>query len=297
MDIHNCVNNDTDDYDKTNFFDCEFCNYLTNKRSNYERHLKSQKHKKHFNVSTCCRTCNKIFETKSGLWKHNKKYHPNNQIMNNVGNINTGNINGDNVVNLLNNIVHTARELISSTTEKSNISNNGNNNINNSNNRFNINFYLNDTCKNAMNINEFSDSINVTMDDLEQTSKLGFVDGISRIIIKNLKEIDESDRPMHCSDSKRVILYIKSDDSWSKNNNEKLVTLIKNVAGKNMKQIYEWQKLNPNYSDPTSNCSDKYQHMLFQVMSGDSIEECNSNIDKIIKNIAKETMISKEKYS
>lgn len=272
-------------------YECLSCDYFTNKKSNYERHMISFKHKNNIKSAQKiyeCEICQKTYNNYNSLWKHNKNYHPD---------LNNLQINNPSVINLLNKLVDTTRTLALNRMETPNISNNGNNNINNSNNRFNINFYLNDTCKNAMNINEFSDSINVTMDDLEQTSKLGFVDGISRIIIKNLKEIDESDRPMHCSDSKRVILYIKSDDSWSKNNNEKLVTLIKNVAGKNMKQIYEWQKLNPNYSDPTSNCSDKYQHMLFQVMSGDSIEECNSNIDKIIKNIAKETIISKEKYS
>jgi len=273
--------------DESKQYECLPCNYFTDKKTNYERHLMSHKHKNNVEATQKtyeCEICKKTYNNYNSLWKHNKNYHPN---------LNNLQIDNSCVINLLNKLVDTTRTLALNRIESSNISNNKSHNTNNSHNRFNINFYLNNTCKNAMNINEFSDSINVTMDDLEQTSKLGFVDGISRIIIKNLKEIDESDRPMHCSDSKRVILYIKSDDTWSKNNNDKLVTLIKNVAGKNMKQIYEWQKLNPDYSDPTSNCSDIYQNMLFQVMSGDSIEECNSNIDKIIKNIAKETMILK----
>jgi hypothetical protein len=149
-----------------------------------------------------------------------------------------------------------------------------------------------------MNINEFVDSIQVGIEDLEETSRLGFVDGISRIIINNLNKIDRPDRPIHCSDSKRMTFYIKNEDTWNKNdnNNDKLKFMIQNIAGKNMKQIYEWQKLNPEYCDPSSKSSDTYQKMLFQVMNGDTIEESNENINKIIKNIAKETIIFKKNF-
>ena len=169
------------------------------------------------------------------------------------------------------------------------------NNITNSHNRFNINVYLNETCRNAMNINEFVDSIQVGIEDLEETSRLGFVDGISRIIINNLNKIETPNRPIHCSDSKRMTIYVKSENKWNKNedNKDKLKTMIQHVAGKNMKQIYEWQKLNPDYCDPLSKCSDTYQKMLFQIMNGDTVEESNENINKIIKNIAKETIIAK----
>ena len=94
-----------------------------------------------------------------------------------------------------------------------------------------------------------------------------------------------------------MTFYVKNEDTWSKNdnnNNDKLKIMIQNVAGKNMKQIYEWQKLNPDYCDPLSKCSDTYQKMLFQIMNGDTIEESNENINKIIKNIAKETIITKK---
>jgi hypothetical protein len=172
---------------------------------------------------------------------------------------------------------------------------NSNNTTTNSNNRFNINVYLNETCRNAMNINEFVDFIQVGIEDLEETSRLGFVDGISRIIINNLNKIETPNRPIHCSDSKRMTMYVKSENKWNKNedNKDKLKSMIQHVAGKNMKQIYEWQKLNPDYCDPSSKCSDTYQKMLFQIMNGDTVEESNDNINKIIKNIAKETIIAK----
>jgi hypothetical protein len=277
-------NDETKNYE--NLYNCLPCNYSTNKKSNYERHLLSSKHK--FNLNPVneikvynCDICDKIFNTRSALWKHNNKYHNNN---------NTSDI------SKLTNVVYKLADTVSELAK--NVGNNNNNtNTTNNNNRFNINVYLNETCNNAMNINEFIESIQVGIEDLEETSRLGFVDGISRIIINNLNKIDRPDRPIHCSDSKRMTFYIKNEDTWNKNNNtDKLKSMIQTVAGKNIKQIYEWQKLNPEYCDPSSKCSDIYQQMLFQVMNGDTVEESNENINKIIKNIANETIIIKNNF-
>jgi hypothetical protein len=227
--------------------------------------------------------CNKQFNSNNSLWKHNNRLHTNN-------NNNTSDI------SKLTNVVYKLADTVSELAK--NVGNHNNNtNTTNNNNRFNINVYLNETCNNAMNINEFIESIQVGIEDLEETSRLGFVDGISRIIINNLNKIDRPDRPIHCSDSKRMTFYIKNEDTWNKNNNtDKLKSMIQTVAGKNIKQIYEWQKLNPEYCDPSSKCSDIYQQMLFQVMNGDTVEESNENINKIIKNIANETIIIKNNF-
>ena len=284
------INKDSHEYN------CLICNYFTDKKFNYDKHLITSKHKinsgeiasKKYN----CEICNKSYSNSNSLWKHNSRNH---------SNVNT---NEDSKINKLTDLVvqvveqntYLSRQIckLAKDSNNTNINSHNTNNTTN-NNRFNINVYLNETCKNAMNISDFVDSIQVGIEDLEETSKLGFVDGISRIIINNLNKIERPDRPIHCSDSKRMTFYIKNEDEWNKNNeeNDKIKSLIQNVAGKNIKQIYEWQKLNPEYCDPSSKCSDTYQKMLFQVMNGDTIEESNDNINKIIKNIAKETVITK----
>lgn len=290
-----------------NTYSCLYCNYFTNKKSNYEKHLITLKHKINSkeigNKEYNCEICNKHFNNSNSLWKHTSRKHP---PMNDEDKINK----------LTNLVVHVVEQntylsqqicqLAKRDTNNMNINGNNNNNTTttNSHNRFNINVYLNETCSNAMNINEFVDSIQVGIEDLEETSRLGFVDGISRIIINNLNKIERPDRPIHCSDSKRMTFYIKNEDTWNKNdnkndkndNNDKLKSMIQTVAGKNIKQIYEWQKLNPEYCDPKSKCSDTYQKMLFQIMNGDTVEESNENINKIIKNIAKETIIFKKNF-
>ena len=281
-----------------NTYSCLYCNYFTNKKSNYEKHLITLKHKINSkeigNKEYNCEICNKHFNNSNSLWKHNNRKHP---PMNDEDKINK----------LTNLVVHVVEQNTYLSQQICQLAKNSNNThinshnttTNNNHNRFNINVYLNETCSNAMNINEFVDSIQVGIEDLEETSRLGFVDGISRIIINNLNKIERPDRPIHCSDSKRMTFYVKNEDTWSKNdnnNNDKLKIMIQNVAGKNMKQIYEWQKLNPEYCDPSSKSSDTYQKMLFQVMNGDTIEESNENINKIIKNIAKETIIFKKNF-
>lgn len=276
--------------EKNMSYECYTCNYFTSKKANYDRHMSSDKHKiniNNLNKMHECDICNKTYANYNSLWRHKDRKHC-------IINCKTEE-KIDKLTDLMFDVVRRNNDLTSQnvklTQQICKLADSKNTIHCNNNVRFNINFYLNNTCKDAMNISNFADSINVTIKDLEETSRLGFVDGISRIIINNLKEIDNSDRPIHCSDSKRVILYVKNEDAWSKNDNEKIVLLIKNVAGKNIKQIYEWQKLNPDYRNPDSKCSDAYQHMLCQTMIGDTREQCDNNINKIIKNIAKETII------
>jgi hypothetical protein len=173
--------------------------------------------------------------------------------------------------------------------------NNSNNNNTTNNNNFNLQFFLNDTCKNAMNIMDFVSQLQVGIKDLEETGRLGFAEGISKIFINGLKQMDVSDRPIHCSDFKRETLYIKDKDQWSKENEDKsvLTNAIKHVAHKNLKQIREWTKTHPEYNDSQSKQNDKYLTIVSESMSGSSQEETNKNYTKIIKNIVKETIIDK----
>jgi hypothetical protein len=170
-----------------------------------------------------------------------------------------------------------------------------NNNTTNNNNNFNLNFYLNETCKNAMNIMDFVGQLNVSIKDLEDTGRLGYVDGISKIFINGLKQMNVNDRPIHCSDLKRETLYIKDNNEWNKESDDKtiLTNAIKQVAHKNMKQIPEWTKLHPEFKDSCSKENDRYLQIVSESMSGTTEEESKKNYTKIIKNIVKETVIDK----
>lgn len=176
---------------------------------------------------------------------------------------------------------------------KPNTTNNVNNNCNN--NSFNLNFYLNDTCKDAININEFVDSLVLSVNDLEETARVGYANGISKIFINGLQKLDVSKRPLHCSDLKRNTLYVKNENQWIKETDEKpiLTKAIKQVANKNIKNIFEWQKSNPEYNDPDSKQNDKYNKIICESMSGSTKEEQLKNYEKIVSNVVKEVVIEK----
>lgn len=172
--------------------------------------------------------------------------------------------------------------------------NNTNNTTNN--NHFNLNLFLNETCKDAINMTDFIDSLNVKLKDLEYTAKTSYAEGISKIFINGLISLNVPDRPIHCSDFKRDIIYIKDDNIWEKDDEHKtkLTKAIKLVGHKNMKQISEWQKVYPEYNDPESKQNDNYMKMLCNAMSGSTKEEAEKNYEKIIKNIVKEVVIDKD---
>jgi hypothetical protein len=188
------------------------------------------------------------------------------------------------------------KETISNNINNNNINNNiSNNNCNNQ--SFNLNFFLNEQCKDAMNIDEFVDSIKMNLSDLENFAHLGYADGVSNIFSKGIKELGVHLRPIHCSDSKRETLYIKNNDEWIKETDDKpLITkAIKKVAFKNIKQINEWVKENPACKDPRTKKYDQYNKIVMNAMSGVTEEEQKNNIEKIVKNVTKSVTI--EKYA
>ena len=164
-------------------------------------------------------------------------------------------------------------------------------NTNSNNKTFNLNVFLNETCKDAMNIMDFVDSIKLQLSDLESFGKLGYVEGISSIIVKNLKEMDVHKRPVHCSDSKREVMYIKDDNKWEKDNEEKtkLRKLIKRVAHKNSRLLPQYKEKHP---DCDTRLSEQYNKLIIEAMGGlgDNLKEKE---DKIISKIAKEVTINK----
>jgi hypothetical protein len=153
---------------------------------------------------------------------------------------------------------------------------------------FNLNFFLNETCKNAMNITDFVDSIKLQLSDLIEVGELGFVEGISKIIVKNLNNLDETVRPVHCTDKKRETMYIKEEGEWQKDddNKSKLKKTIDKVADKNIRLLPEFREKYPDYKDAHSRISDKYDKMMIQVMETDENKK-----EKIIHNISKATTI------
>jgi hypothetical protein len=295
-----------------NKFVCKKCDYKCCKQSDYDKHLLTAKHKKDdaediledekLAVLYFCE-CGKEYKHRQGLWKHkktcqNSKANVDTDIL--VENNKSEQSNKDNLIEYLIKENSEFKSLIMELIKKdniSNISNNtvSNNTINSNNKTFNLQFFLNEQCKDALNIGEFVDSIKVQLSDLENTGRIGYVEGVSKILIKNLNELDVVKRPIHCSDLKREVIYIKDDNKWLKENEDKQVIkkAIKDVANKNIRQITEWASLNPDCKNSESKKNNQYLNIVMNSMSGGSNEEQHSNIEKIIKNITKSVIIEK----
>ena len=298
-------------------FECKICHYFTSYKYNFDKHILTSKHRKNtfcqhsatfvnqkyekvlesMENKFVCKVCNKVYKDRTGLWRHNKKCYPiiqetlsNKELMTKIIEQNMSLIMQNQEFK---DLIKEQNQTIMQLAEKSG-GNITNNNIN-SNNSFNINVFLNETCKNALNISEFIDTLSIDMNDLEDTARLGYAGGVSKIFIKGLNNTDVNNRPVHCSDLKREILYIKDNNVWIKESDNKsiLIQAIKTISHKNLKQITEWQKLHPEYSNPDSKQSDIYQQILFNVISGSTKEETENNYNKIIKSIAKKTVIEK----
>jgi hypothetical protein len=170
------------------------------------------------------------------------------------------------------------------------IENGINNNCNNNNKTFNLQVFLNETCKDAMNITDFVDSIKLQLTDLEKIAEVGYVEGISNIISNNLKVMDITQRPVHCTDRKRETMYIKDENKWTKEdeNKSKLRKIIKSISNKNIRLLPQFREKYPEYNNSSSKISDKYDKMIVEVMTTDTNKE-----NKIIQNISNITVIDK----
>ena len=300
---------------------CIICDFHTSNKKDFERHGLTAKHKKNTignvgNKMEMCKNpafvceCNKIFCTNAGLWKHKNKCCTNGDVKNVEMHVELENEEDVKLLStLVLEVVKQNKELMSqhNETQKQNqeltkqlfeICKNGTNNtmINNNsyNKTFNLNVFLNEECKDAMNIMDFVDSLKIQLSDLENVGKLGFIDGISNIIVKNLKALDVNKRPVHCSDSKREIMYIKDEDKWEKDNDDKLKLrkAIKYIAHINTKLLPEFKAKYPDciYSD--SRKSDQYNKLIIESMGGNGDNDAEKE-NKIIRKIAKEVIIDK----
>ena len=294
---------------------CEQCDFKCSKLSNYTTHLTTAKHTRLTNscqkmpknadtgILECI--CGKNYKHMSSLCKHKNICYEVNQYnlllknkLDENDNLELDKSKKDNLIEYLIKENSEFKGLIMELIKKESINNTIHNNVNSNNinnNSFNLNFFLNETCKDALNIGEFVDSIKIQLTDLENVGRVGYVEGVSKILIKNLNELETCKRPIHCSDLKREVLYIKDDDKWSKENDDKCIikNAIKRVANKNIKQITEWTNLNPDCKKSDSRKNDQYLKIVMNSMSGGSNEEQSNNIEKIIKNITKSVIIDK----
>ena len=288
----------------SNEFHCKICDYSTCIKFNYGIHIKSKKHNN--NVLTInnneklgkirkkyeCENCEKEFNDRAGLWRHKKKC-----IKDKGVNSEIHKDNKDEIIELLLTQNKELMDLLKNGINNNNTTNNNSHNTNNNNNNktFNINFFLNETCKDAMNISEFVSSIKVNLEDLENTGRQGYIEGISNIIIKRLKNLEQHFRPLHCSDTKREAFYVKENNEWKKENDDKpiLTKAIKTIANENIKQIRCWRDKYPDCTESDSKNNDLYLKIVSNSMNGSTVEEGCKNIDKIISNVAKEVIIDK----
>ena len=288
-------------------FECKNCDFICSKISDFNRHQLTRKHKKGVNGDALvtngvaekdiyiCQNCSKKYLSRNGLWVHSKKcsYTNKNININTNTNFNTNTSNSKDdlmtLTNLVLEVVKQNQELTNQIVELS--KNNSVINNNCTTNKFNLNVFLNEHCKDALNMTEFVNSLQLSLSDLENIGSKGFIHGISNIFVNGLKELDIYKRPLHCSDVKREVLYIKDEDRWEKENEEsqKLKNAIIQVSNKNIKQIPMWVKQNPNCKDAYSKKNDEYLRLISNSMCGSSCDD----IKYIIKNIAKEVIIDK----
>ena len=279
-------------------FQCKECDFECCKKSNYEKHVLTQKHKNRTklnileqkNAEKCqkfiCKICNKTYNARNSLWYHEQKCKITPEA---------DEPSDKDLIMLLIKENADLKHLVLDVCQKIQPLNNTVNSHNVTNNKtFNLNVFLNETCKDAMNIMDFVDSLKIQLSDLENVGKLGFVDGISKIIMKNLNSLDETKRPVHCTDTKREIMYIKDEDKWEKENEnkQKMRKVIKHVTHKNSKLLKEYKEKHPGCEKSSSKYSDQYDKLIIEAMGGKGDNDVEKE-DKIIRNIAKTVTIDK----
>jgi hypothetical protein len=280
---------------------CEICNYNTCYSKDFKKHLITKKHMEmsgsplEITKVLICEFCSKNFKTNSGLWKHRTKGCCNNSL--HIKEETKNHVTDKELIIML---LKQNSELIK---EQSDIKNlileivkNGTNNTttthtNSHNKAFNLNFFLNETCKNAMNITDFVDSIKLQLTDLMEVGEIGYVEGISKIIVNNLNNLDETVRPIHCTDKKRETMYVKDEGQWEKEDEKKskLKKAINKIADKNIRLLPQFREKHPDYGNSYSKISDVYNKMVIEVMETDDDKK-----EKIIKKISNATIINKD---
>jgi hypothetical protein len=309
-------------------FICEQCDYTTSNKKDFNKHEGTQKHKNKCNPNNSydknpfagfdCK-CGKVYKHCSTLSAHKKKCNLINE--GEISNINilvepleseTIEKKGEDIIDILINenkdfkniildLVKTNTDLQKQMMEvcKNGIINNTTINANNTNNShnktFNLQFFLNEQCKDAMNIMDFVNTFQLQLSDLERIGEVGYVEGISTIVIDKLNQMDVYKRPIHCSDAKRETMHVKDNDVWVKDAsaNDKIRLALKHITKKNTDMIRPWLNAHPGVLNSEHRLNDKYQEMFIEAMGGRKNKNMKEGEDKIIKKICKMVLIDK----
>jgi hypothetical protein len=293
----------------SNVFVCDICDYNTERKGNYDNHLLTAKHKMATDGNICqqissnifeCEKCKKVYKDRTGLWKHKKKCIHKDPLVSDplkpydqIDDVTDKDLiimlmkKNDELQNMMMEVI------------KNGIGNNSHNttttttHTNSHNKAFNLNFFLNETCKDAMNIGEFVDSLKLQLSDLEKVGEAGYIEGITSIIVKNLKALDVTKRPVHCTDKKRETVYIKDEDKWEKDEDKsKMHKLVKKVVTQNVKMFAKFREAHPDCKQYHSKYSDQYNKIIYESMGGKGDDDFEKN-ERIIKNVLKEVVIDK----
>ena len=291
-------------------YNCILCDFNCSKPRDWTRHLSTAKHQIRTNTkekppkspATYICNCGKKYKHASSLWNHQQKCltdASNNFVIDKELVMLLIKENSELKTMMLEEHKSTQQIMMNTQNQIMEVlktgTHNTTNNTNSHNKTFNLQFFLNETCKNAMNIMDFVDSLKLQLNDLERMGEIGFVNGMSNIIIKNLQNMDVTERPVHCTDQKREVIYVKDADKWDKEDETKpkLRKAIKHIAHKNAKLIGEFKTKHPDYCESASKISDQYNTMVIEAMGGmGSNDFCNET--KIIKRISKEIVVEKE---
>ena len=319
---------------KREHYICENCDFICSYKSDYIRHCSTRKHKDVTNVTNTvtnpkcdhkCRQCGKIYESRMGLWRHTKKCSSkissesnelilksdddilsNEPIKNYIMKLVEQNMQLSEQTNELKNMfiekgeehntkINNLSQLLAEQSKQIIIHNTTNNKITN-NNQFNLNVFLQQTCKDAINMSDFIDSLEINTKSLERTGTHGYVNGISKIFTDGLRKLKVHERPIHCTDLKREVLYIKDNDKWEKDteDNKQFKKALGTVVYRNMIQIVKWEEETPGASNPESEIYELYFEIVGQSLGGGNHEVTARNNENILKAIAKEVHLDKK---
>ena len=297
---------------KAQLFNCEICHYNTSCKSKYDRHVLTGKHvfltnetKKGTDDSSTkphgypCQKCKKVFNSRTTLWRHNNAC-----LLDTANAANDSKEEMKQMTSMIMKLMTQNSELMSKNSELMNtiremvpvIGSHNNNTTNNTTNinktkNFNIQFFLNETCKDALNISEFIDSLKITLEDLDYSRKNGLVKGITDVMVKGLKELDITKRPIHCTDKKRETMYIKENERWDKDDtHDKMRNVIIKVARKERNALKDWVEENPNWMETEAK---QMEYLTIMRNVCEPVEDDDKNNKKIIRNLTTNVFVDK----
>jgi hypothetical protein len=301
---------------KSHKYHCELCDYNTQSMKDYMKHLQTIKHKnnelatnndsfvpKNPSHLLSCANCNKTYKDKTGLWRHKKKCaiipHKQPDQQPKVSS-------EDMQMTLILELVKQNQEFkqllieqnktIIEVAKNSNINNNNTIHTNSHNKTFNLQFFLNETCKDAMNMKDFIQSLELTLPELEKMGEIGFAEGMSRVFVNRLNSLDITKRPIHCSDVKREIIHIKDDNKWERDNAnlDRLRKIIKQLTIKNILRVDDWKKANPGCTEYNSRKNEQYLRINMEAIGPVDDDDVKRDFGKIIRRVAENTTIDKK---